>query len=398
MKYFSDFDHIFLVLIAFVVALGLITLYSASINEGGEAFQRQVIWVFIGLCVLFLFSRVPFRFWQSIAPFLYLLSLILLILVLLTGKGVKRWIEIGPISFQPSEFAKVSTVLYMSDILSIRRFELKSLRLFLIPIVICLIPFILVLIEPDLGTSLIFIFIFFSLIFCKGTRPVYIFIWASPFISLLTAFHWGIWVVWLVLLFFVIYWAKVPLNEAIIVFVVNIVVGLLNPLVWQALLPYQKARITGFLSPETNPAGIGWQILQSKIAIGSGSFLGKGFLEGTQKGFAFLPHKQTDFAFSTFAEEFGFLGVSLLFAALVGIIMRGVKIANESRNQFASLCAFGLVSLIFCQVVVNVGMTMSIFPVVGMPFPLLSYGGSSMIVFLGIVGIILGMGRQRYKY
>lgn len=398
MKFFSDFDYAFLILVFFIIALGLITLYSVSEDGSLEAFHRQILWVVIGTGVLFFSSRIPFRFWQSIAPFLYIISIVLLILVLFLSKGVKRWIEFGPISFQPSEFAKVATVLFMSDVLSIRRYELKSLRSFLVPLFICLVPFVLVLVEPDMGTSMIFLIIFFALIFYKGAKPVYLFIWASPVISLVSAFHWGVWVGWLVILFLVIYFSRIPLNEAIIVFVMNIIIGLLNPLVWQALLPYQKARITSFLSPETNPAGVGWQILQSKIAIGSGGIFGKGFLGGSQKGFAFLPQKQTDFAFSSFAEEFGFIGVAILFISMIGIVIRGFNIARTSRNQFASLFAFGLVSLIISQVIINVGMTMGIFPVVGIPFPLLSYGGSSMIVFMGIVGTMLSLGRQRYKY
>jgi len=188
------------------------------------------------------------------------------------------------------------------------------------------------------------------------------------------------------------------MNEGIFVFIINVAIGLLNPLVWQALLPYQKARLTVFLSPRSDPAGMGWQLLQSKIAIGSGGLFGKGFLKGTQKGLAFLPQKHTDFAFSSFAEEFGFIGAIILFSAFILIVLRGIKIARESRNQFASLFAFGLVSIVLFQGVINTGMTMGIFPVVGMPFPLLSYGGSSTLVFLGISGLILGIGRQRYQY
>jgi len=398
MRFFKDFDFVFLALVLFVVFLGLLTLYSASYNENGGAFKRQVIWVVIGLVILFLFSRISFRFWQSIAPFLYVFSLVLLIVVLFTGKGAKRWISLGPISFQPSEFAKISTVLFMSDILSIRKFKLKHLRSFFVPFFICSLPFILVFIEPDLGTSLVFLFVFLTLTFYKGTKPIYIFFLISPFVSLLAAFHWGIWVVWLVFLLAVIYWERVPLNEGIFAFMINVAIGLLNPLVWQALLPYQKARLTVFLSPESDPAGMGWQLLQSKIAIGSGGLFGKGFLKGTQKGLAFLPQKHTDFAFSSFAEEFGFIGAVILFSAFVFIVMRGIKIAKESRNQFASFFAFGLISIVLFQGVINTGMTMGIFPVVGMPFPLLSYGGSSTLVFLGIAGLILGIGRQRYQY
>lgn len=398
MRFFKDFDFIFLALVLFVVFLGLLTLYSASYNENGEAFKRQIIWVAIGLVILFLFSRIPFRFWQSTAPFLYVFSVILLIAVLFAGKGVKRWISLGSTSFQPSEFAKVSTVLFMSDILSIRKFELKRLRSFLVPFFICFVPFTLVFIEPDLGTSLVFLFVFLTLAFYKGTRPIYILFLISPFVSLLAAFYWGIWIVWLVFLLAVIYWGRVPLNEGVFVFIINVAIGLLNPLVWQALLPYQKARLTVFLSPGSNPAGMGWQLLQSKIAIGSGGLFGKGFLKGTQKGLAFLPQKHTDFAFSSFAEEFGFIGVIILFSAFILIVLRGIKIARESRNQFASLFAFGLVSIVLFQGVINTGMTMGIFPVVGMPFPLLSYGGSSTLIFLGIAGLILGIGRQRYQY
>ncbi len=399
MRLFKDFDIIFLVLVMFVAVLGLFTLYSGAHTAGGIAFQRQLIWVSIGLFFLFLFSRVPLRFWQSMAPILYVISLFLLVAVLFTTTGgARRWLHIGGLSIQPSEFAKISTVLFLADILSIRKFRLKYLRSFLIPFLICLPPFLLVLIQPDLGTSLVFLFIFLVLIFYKGTRPIFIFLLLSPLFSLITAFHWGAWIAWLCILFGVIYWGRIPLNEGALVFGVNVLIGLLNPFVWQTLRPYQRARIIGFLSPSSDTGGIGWQLLQSRIAIGSGGFLGKGFLEGTQERLNFLPQAHTDFAFSAYAEELGFLGAFILILAFVLIILRGINIASQSRNQFASLFVFGLISIVFFQAVVNLGMTMGLFPVVGLPLPFLSYGGSSTLIFFSIAGLILGAGKQRYQY
>ncbi len=398
MRFFKDFDMMLFALVVFVTVLGLVSLYSASYTEGDIAFKRQILWVSLGFVCLFFYSHIPLRFWQNIAPILYIVSIILLIVVLFTSKGARRWISIGPLSFQPSEFAKVSTVLFLSDVLSIRRFKLRYLRSFFIPFVICVVPFLLVFVEPDLGTALVFLFVFFALVFYKGTMPVYIFFLLSPLLSLFAAFQWGIWIAWLCLLLGVIYWARISLNEGIFVVLFNITLGLLNPLVWQTLLPYQRARITGFLSPESDPAGAGWQVLQSKIAIGSGGIFGKGFMEGTQKGLAFLPQTHTDFAFSSFAEEFGFLGTALLIFAFLFIILRGIKIANQAKREFTSFLVFGLISVILFQTIVNLGMTMGMLPVVGIPLPFLSYGGSSTLTFFAIAGLIIAAGKQRYQY
>jgi len=196
----------------------------------------------------------------------------------------------------------------------------------------------------------------------------------------------------------VFYFTRLPLNEFIPAILVNLVVGVMHPIFWSHLKPYQRARIAGFLFPSQDPQGTGWQILQSKIAIGSGGLFGKGVLKGTQKGFDFLPEVHTDFVFSAIGEEFGFFGCLLVLVCFFLLIWEGIKIAKTSRADFNSFLGIGIVGVLGLQIFINVGMTTGITPVIGAPLPFISYGGSSMMVSLITIGLLLNVAKHRYEY
>jgi rod shape determining protein RodA len=394
---FRDLDFTIFISTLLLIIVGLLTLYSATYGSNA-VFLRQLWWILIGLFVATVFFIIPLRFWSSFSFVFYFLSLVLLVLVLLKKGEVKRWLTLGPLSFQPSEFAKLSTSLFLAGILSMRKLKLQSLKSAIPPILVALLPFLLVIAEPDLGTSLIFLFFPFCMLFYRRMRLVYHFFLLSPIISAILGFHWILWGIYMAFLVYMLYKSRIPVEEIIPIFLINLAAGLLNPFVWQILKPYQKARLFSFIAPKANVRSSGWQLIQSKIAIGSGGIWGKGFLMGTQKGLAFLPQRHTDFAFSSFSEEFGFIGSVFVLILFSLIIFRSLILAKQSRNLFASTLAIGIASIFLFHIVVNLGMTMGILPVVGMPLPFISYGGSSLVTSLAMVGLLLNIGKHRYEY
>lgn len=400
-KSFEDFDFVILWATFFLVLVGVLAVYSTTYRDGNFYWVRQVIWVFTGIFVGVIFYLIPLRFWNGFSLFFYLISVIGLIFVLFLGTGahgVSRWFEIGGIRFQPSELAKLGTLFLMAGFLSNKKFEIRNLRNLIVPLIIVIIPFIFVLLEPDVGTSLIFLFLGILMLFYKGTPLKYFFIIISPIIALICGAHWISLFVWLIVVGGVFYFSKTALNESILVFLVNLVVGVLHPIVWGHLKPYQRARITGFLFPSHDPRGTGWQILQSKIAIGSGGVFGKGILKGTQKGFDFLPEVHTDFVFSAIGEELGLLGCLVVLGCFFMLLWRGLKVAKASRADFNSFLGVGIIGLLGFQVFTNVGMATGLIPVVGSPLPFISYGGSSMVISLAMIGLLLSIAKHRYEY
>jgi len=309
-----------------------------------------------------------------------------------------RWIDFGFSQFQPSELAKPATIFLLAGILSDRKFNTQRMRSLVFPIFIALIPFILVLLEPDLGTSLVFAFVLLVMLYARGVKPVFLFCLVSPVLSLFIAFHWAFWVAYLAFLILILYKFRIQLREGLPVFILNLIFGLIRPIWWGHLRSYQKARILAFLSPSADPKGAGWQILQSKIAIGSGGLFGKGIFGGTQKSLDFIPAEHTDFIFASIGEELGLVGAILLFLLFFILAARALKIAREARSEFGSLVIVGIVSYITFQLFVNLAMAMGILPVVGLPLPLISYGGSSMLMTLGMIGLILNIRKHKYEY
>lgn len=383
--------------------LGLLVIYSATGGErlGSGPFLKQIIWLACGVIAASVVIATPPRTFHAFAVVIYSISLLLLLAVLLlpaAGEGARRWIHLGPVNFQPSEFAKFALVLVLARVMSDRRFRRERLQGLILPVALTALPFALVLVEPDLGTSLVFGVILIAMLFWSGVKGIYLVLLVTPIVSMVAAFHWIPWLIFFVILLVCIYAFRVRLTDAAYLLVINPAVGIATPLIWNSLKTYQQKRILGFLNPSLDPWGAGWHIMQSKIAIGSGGLLGKGILHGTQKKLEFLPQRHTDFVYSVIGEELGLLGCIAVLLVFYIMIRKTISLAKTCNNKFSSLASIGIVSYIAFQAVVNVGMTLGIMPVAGIPLPFVSYGGSSMLFALVSVGLILSIARHRFEY
>ncbi len=389
-----------------LTASGVLLIYSAG--DGGLSatigglYTRQLIWWMIAMCACAAAFSIPVRWWEVMAYPLYFLSIIVLIaLIPATGAvgNASRWIVIGSIQIQPSEFAKIFTVMALARYLSNRKAPVASLKGFAVPCIIVFIPASLVALQPDLGTALVFVAILLGCIFWSGTPLRYLFYLLVPILSLITAFNSLVWGIFTTALIIFVIWKRTFLVDSIIVIAVNIATGLMTVPLWESLKPYQRERILGFLRPEKDPLGSGWQIIQSKIAMGSGGMFGKGFLEGTQKKLAFLPAQHTDFIFSILGEEFGYVGVLVFLLMFVIVLTRMIELARDVySNSFSTLVVFGATTVWFFHIFINVGMTLGIMPVTGLPLPFLSYGGSFLVSCYLTLGILLRISTEKYSY
>ena len=356
-----NFDWTLFVLVLIISGIGLLNIYSAGFSltdlRQTPFFLKQVQWIAIGIAGMAVAFFVDYRTFSRHAYLIYGISIALLVIVLATGyatRGSQRWISLGGFTFQPSELVKLAIILALAKYFDRhqigRNYRLREL---FIPALIVLIPFLLILKQPDLGTGLILIILFFSIVFFVGLE------WRS----FLLAAAGGL---------------------------------ILTPLGWHLLKDYQKERIMTFFSPERDPLGSGYHIIQSMIAVGSGGFFGKGFMKGSQTQLKFLPEQQTDFVFSVFAEEWGFLGGVILMVMFLLLIVWGLKIVFHSKDYLGALIAFGITMLIFWEVFINIGMVLGILPVVGIPLPFLSYGGSSMVVMMTSIGLLMNISVRRF--
>lgn len=400
-NWLKDLDRGLILIASLLLIVGLTTVYSTTFGGNSLLFKKQIVWIVLGIIVCCIFYLIPLRTWHGFSVVFYILAIIILFSVLFVGvgpHGIRRWFKLGGLQLQGSEVAKFGFLLFMANFISNKKYNVERMRNLILPLVFAGIPFILVVIEPDIGTSLIFPFLALLLLFYKGVSVLNLFFLLSPLIALVCGVHWIALVVFLIILFAVFYFMKFPLSEFIPIFIINIVAGISFPVVWGHLKPYQHARILSFLFPAKDLQGTGWQILQSKIAIGSGGFWGKGFLHGSQKGFDFLPEAHTDFIFAVISEEFGFIGCIVLIGILLLLLWKGIQIAKSARSDFNSFLAIGIVGIFAFHIMVNLGMTVGVLPVVGVPLPLISYGGSSMIASLALLGLLLNIYRHRYEY
>jgi len=341
--------------------VGLVILYSAVTAETPTPqkvlFFKQLLWFSVGLVAMvaaFLFNYKMLDRW---AQPIYFVCIALLIAVLFFGKyvsGSRRWLIIGPLSFQPSELVKIAVILslahYYSKDAKTRGFTLREL---VRPLMIIMLPVLLIGMQPDLGTAGLVVLIAGSItVFVKIERRSFVYLIASG--------------------------------------------AVLVPLIWFFLKEYQKKRILVFLDPDRDPLGAGYHIIQSKIAIGSGLLSGKGFLKGTQNALSFLPEEHTDFIFSVLAEEWGFLGSVTLVLLFLILIFWGLSVAHGCREPFGTIVAVGVTAMIFWQVFINIGMSMGLFPVVGIPLPFVSYGGSSVLTTAVGIGLLLNVSMRRF--
>ena len=391
-----------LVLIAFTLSLfGIAIVYSAGQTDARVfselmAYKRQLAWFGVALVGAFVVSRASVRLLEWLTVPAYAFGILLLVITLAFGSGagtaasVKGWLTIGGIRLgQPAELAKVTVVLMLARLLSARREPPKTLLELWKPAIAVLVPWVLVMAQPDLGTGMVFIGIFFAMLFWAGVSASLLMLIASPAVSLLLASDTVLWGAWFLLLVAVVLWYKPNVVEGVVLIVANVVMGIAAPLLWEQLNPYQQRRLLVFLDPSQDPKASGYHVIQSQIAIGSGGISGKGYLDGTQKAGAFLPAQTTDFIFSVVGEELGFLGVSAALTLFLFLFLRVIRVASRANDSFSSLVAFGLLGSWFVHVIVNIGMTLNLMPITGIPLPFFSYGGSFMLACWLAVGIII---------
>ncbi len=385
-------DWQIIVAISILTIIGLVVIYSAA---GMRFTLRQIIWLPFAVIGLVFACLIPQRLLNYIAYLSFILSLILLLLVLAFGSGVgaNRWFDFGFISFQPSEFAKISLVLAMARFLTDRKkFAFRTSDL-IFPILFVLVPVLLILAEPDLGSALVFLPILGIMLYWKGLTLFQVFLLFSPLLSFVFGHSLYTWIGYFIILIVILIW-KANLFQTLIALVINSLSGLLEPLIWSQLKEYQKARITNFLAPWLDPKGIGWNLIQSQIAIGSGRLFGKGFLSGTQKRLEFLPNRHTDFIFSVLGEEFGLIGCLIVLGIFIFLLCRLLMTARYARDEFNGLCTIGFTTIIGYHVLVNTGMLLGLMPITGISLPFLSYGGSALLFNFIMIGLILNFGSR----
>jgi len=349
-----------------IVMAGLIALYSASyhnVRVDETVFFEQLFFAAVGLVILFVLSRMDYRDFYDLAYVFYGGTLVLLILVLLAGRhalGATRWFSIAGISFQPSEVAKFSLILVLARYFTDQRpgvsfdsgFRAGLWGDLVAPLLLTLVPMFLIFKQPDLGTSLLFMGIFIIMLFVSGLGYKYIFGFLGLCLSVV-------------------------------------------PFAWHILKPYQRDRLLVFLNPNIDPLGAGYTIIQSKIAIGSGQLFGKGWLSGTQNQLNFLPERHTDFIFSVIGEEWGLLGTLFVLTCYFVLIMVGLRVAEQVKDRFGMFLAVGIVSILLLQAVINIGMVLGLCPVVGLTLPMISFGRTSFLMFMVMIGFLLNLSTKR---
>ncbi|UCD18934.1 MAG: rod shape-determining protein RodA [candidate division WOR-3 bacterium] len=374
--------------------LGIMMIFSTA---GYSIMTRQIIWLIFSFVVALLFSRISPRIWLNISPAIYTVAVLLTLAILFKGDVYpRRWIRIGDVSIQPSEFTKFATVLMLAYYLAGKK-RLSNFSDMVVPTLIAGVPALLVFLEPDLGAAQIFLPILIVMSYWAGMPGWKILILFSPIISAIASFSIYAWVAYMVILMIFLYFRR-QLTDLVYGFVSNTLMGLIMPLVWNSLKIYQQKRILSFFSPWIDPRGMSWQIIQSKIAIGSGGIFGKGFLSGTQKKLEFLPERHTDFIFSCLGEEFGLFGIIIVLTLYVYLMYRLLTLAKETRNRFSSILVSGFMTWIAYQTFINIGVTMGLLPVTGVPLPFISYGGSALLSCFMAIGICLSISRVKMSY
>jgi rod shape determining protein RodA len=390
-----------LVAVTFLLAaFGLATLYSAGqtdvVTQAKDVWLRQLVWMGIGIFAAAVVFRISFRLLEWLAPAAYGFAIILLLITLVAGTGLgtaassKSWLSIGGHQVgQPAELAKLAVILMLARYLSGLREAPRNLRELAAPCLIAGVPFLLVLKQPDLGSAIVFIGILFMMLFWAGVKPSLLFMLASPGLSLFLAFNTWTWGAWMIVLAILLVVWRPYVAEGILLYIANSVMGALAIPLWQRLAPYQQNRLLTFLNPELDPRAAGYHAIQSRVAVGSGGWFGNGFTQGPQKRLAFLPAQHTDFIFSVVGEELGFLGVLAALSLFLALFIVLLRIARRATEPFASLVVFGILALFFTHVFENVGMTVNIMPITGIPLPFFSYGGSFFLICCVAIGLVL---------
>jgi len=418
----NDFDVILILLAIALWTIGVFLVFSAThIYDSGpliHSTRNQIIWISLGALVILTITSIPTRFYFSFAYVFYGASLMLLLYGLFTGvisKGAERWVSIAGLRIQPSEFAKIGLLLALSRYLSTKTISLDKLSSFIVPGFLIILPFGLIIKQPDLGTALILCMMSVPMLYWAGLSILELFLLLSPGLSLalsaipliLTftfkttsgiweAIPWGI---FFVILCTVLYFSRPRLPLLVGIVVINLFTAGITTFAWNGVLQdYQKKRILSFINPQMDPTGAGYQVIQSKVAIGSGAIMGKGYLKGTQTRLSFLPEQHTDFIFSVLGEQFGLFGCIAVLILFLLIVIRGYTTTQYVKNRFTNLVIVGSVSLLAFHIFANASMTLGMMPVVGVPLPFLSYGGSFTITIAILLGFILNARHSKQDF
>ena len=431
---FFGFDVILFVATFFLMITGIIFVYSSGVTATGEVYSfeytRQIVWVATGLLLMFFFAFFNYNHLRGFSLYAYLVCLCLLFLTLIIGRevhGARSWLGAGELGIQPSEFMKIATILLFANYMVNAGSKIKKLPYVLMGLGICILPVFIILLQPDMGTALVYIPIFLLMAFLGGVKIRYLlFCVIAGFLTIVIAIlprferlilgeEFPVFSIFLdinILLFFIgsisiivlfSLWGYLVFKKRyfywLIFFELILMSALVGSLVLRRVLKeYQVMRLLIFLNPYIEPRGSGWNIIQSITAIGSGGFTGKGFLMGTQSHYNYLPQQSTDFIFSIIAEEWGFIGGFFVISMFLVIILRGLRILTYARDDYARLIGAGVIAMFLFHVVVNIGMTMGIMPVSGIPLFFLSHGGSSLWTASIGLGILLNIYMRRYRY
>jgi rod shape determining protein RodA len=356
----SRIDWILLMLVGLIAAVGVLNLYSSSQALGEEFHLAQGVWLSLGVALGAGAAVIDYRNYERWAWLIYGFVIFLLVVVLLVGttlNGSKRWLDFGFFLLQPSELMKIAVIILVARVVAdVPKVEGYSPTDLAFPLLLLAIPTAFIMLQPDLGTSIVVGFIFFTMVFFHGVQPLTV----------------------------------VVLGGA---------TAVMTPILWFFVMEdYQKRRVLSFLDLEKDPFGPGWQVRQALIAFGSGGFFGKGYLNGTQVQMGFVPYHESDFAAVNWAEEHGFAGMVLILALYCGLIGWALRIARQARDRFGMMISVGVASLIFWHVIINLGMVLGLLPVVGLTLPLVSYGGSSVITIMLALGLLMNVSMRRHSY
>ncbi len=403
---YGEFDWKLIGAVLALSLIGVLLIMSAQYHADSvyrqTFYMRQLIWLLIAVSIFLIIVHLPMRLFDLGAYLLFGLALILLVAVLVFGSsklgGARRFFAFGPISLAPSEIAKVALVLTLGRFFAYTKLSVISKRRLAISGLLTVIPAGLILRQPDLGTSLVFFVILFVLWFWSGLSVGFLFLILSPLVSLVAASHWLSWALYFVVLLLILAVVRPGFLMGVTTVVMNLAFGIITPFMWNRLAEYQKLRILTFLDPGRDPRGAGYQIIQSKIAIGSGGIVGKGFLGGSQTRLDFLPERHTDFIFSVLGEEFGLWGSMIVLLLFSFVFYRAIRIAMRCRSVFASNVIMGATGILMFQFLVNIGMTLGLMPVTGLALPFLSYGGTALVMAWTLVGFIVSAAYRWQEY
>ena len=389
-----------LVPVLFLLILGLLSLYSIAtlqIQAPPNAFSKQLFFLIPSFIMLIIMTILSKRLIHKYIYFIYILAIVSVLLPFLGDKvsGTYRWINFGlPFDLQPSELSKWIIVLALARYLSDHNLQMNHFNANILPFIIAFIPTIIVLNQPDLGTAFVMMAPILPMLYWVGARPFHLFLIIAPLLSIISAFNFAVFSIWAFSLAIIIYISKPKLIHGIGLYFSNIFLGLVFPLVWNLLRPYQQNRVLTFINPELDPLGAGYHIIQSKTALGSGGIFGKGWGQGTQTHLKFLPVQESDFIVSAIGEELGFIVLLFMISLFFWFIYKILRLALDTNDRFSGLTLVGVASIFMAHVFVNSAMASGLMPVKGLPLPFISYGGSFLVSSFMMLGLTLNFGRE----